>query len=198
MRQTKKGNLFFKFFQIGTFLLLIAAIIFSTASGNAGEWMESYRYPREYRAHVEQYASLYGVEPNLVYAIIKAESGFSPSVVSRAGAIGLMQITPERFAEICTDIQGVELKDAGLLYDPMTNLDAGCAWLSYLYRYYGIWEHAHAAYYVGTETVDAWLSIPDYLNENGILTEIPDEAVAAYVRDVQKATEYYQKLYYAP
>lgn len=185
---------------VAFFLLVALAIGFGFGFDAVMTAIERHKYPirEELRDAVAAKSEEYNIPEEILWATLHATGGFSSNKVSASGAIGLMQITPERFAEICTDIQGVELKDAGLLYDPMTNLDAGCAWLSYLYRYYGIWEHAHAAYYVGTETVDAWLSIPDYLNENGILTEIPDEAVAAYVRDVQKATEYYQKLYYAP
>ena len=73
MKKTKKRKGSIQFIKIGSFLLLLLAVIFSTSSGYAGTWMEAYRYPREYRAHVEQYSFLYGVEPNLIYAIIKAE-----------------------------------------------------------------------------------------------------------------------------
>lgn len=52
-------------------------------------------YPRKYSEYVSEYASLYGISENLVYAIIKCESGFNPYSCSGAGAVGLMQITPD-------------------------------------------------------------------------------------------------------
>ena len=83
-----------KLCRLGVLGALIAAMMFSTASGYAKHLIDAGAYPRKYRAHVEQHANFYGVEPNLVYAIIKAESGFRPHVVSYAGAVGLMQIMP--------------------------------------------------------------------------------------------------------
>ena len=51
-------------------------------------------YPREYCDFVEQYATAYDVPVNLVYAVIRTESGFDPEAVSSAGAVGLMQMMP--------------------------------------------------------------------------------------------------------
>ena len=52
---------------------------------------------------VQLYSNKYGVDSNLVKAIIKTESNFDPNVVSSAGAKGLMQLMPEN----CRDL-GVE------------------------------------------------------------------------------------------
>ncbi len=92
-----------KLFRLGVLCALFAGMLFSTASGYAKRFVDAGTYPREYRAHVEQHANFYGVEPNLVYAIIKAESGFRPHVVSYAGAVGLMQIMPVTYEK---DISG--------------------------------------------------------------------------------------------
>ena len=50
------------------------------------------------------YSEEYGVEPALIYAVMKAESGFDPEVVSYAGAVGLMQLMPETFDWLQTHI----------------------------------------------------------------------------------------------
>ena len=50
-----------------------------------------------YREIVEEEARTQGVDPALVYAVMKAESNFDPDATSHAGARGLMQITPDTF-----------------------------------------------------------------------------------------------------
>ena len=87
--------------------------------------------------------------------------------------------------------------DAGMLYDPATNLRAGAALLSELYRRYGVWETVYAAYFAGEAQVDLWLADPELVNEQGRLQSIPDKATAKYVKQTVKATELYEKLYYS-
>lgn len=86
---------------------------------------------------VQLYSNKYDVDPNLVKAIIKAESNFDPNVVSSAEAKGLMQLMPEN----CEDL-GVS--------DPFNieqNIDGGVRHIKeYLDRYNGDVEMALMAY----------------------------------------------------
>ena len=107
-----------------------------------------------------------------------------------------MQLSPERFQTIYTDILHESAPDSGMLYDPATNLRAGAALISELYRRYGVWETVYAAYYAGEAQVDLWLADPEIVNAQGRLENIPDKATAKYVKQMQKAVELYEKLYY--
>ena len=52
-----------------------------------------YLYPMRFSTAVQKYSSMYGVEKELVYAVIKCESNFKVDASSYAGAKGLMQLT---------------------------------------------------------------------------------------------------------
>ena len=54
-------------------------------------------YPRKYSRQVEQWAAEYELDPLLVYAFIRTESGFDPAATSSVEARGLMQMTEETF-----------------------------------------------------------------------------------------------------
>lgn len=184
-----------KLFRFGVLCLLMTAMLFSAASGYAKRLIDAGVYPREYRAQVEQQANFYGMEPNLVYAIIKAESGFRPDVVSYAGAIGLMQIMPETYKDdICYKI-GLD-DDPSHLYDPETNIQAGVCYFSHWYAYYGTSVEAVAAYHAGVGNVNKWREA-GYVDEYGTLDveQIPLQGTRNYVNTVLYYKARYDELY---
>ena len=154
--------------------------------------------PEEYAPYVEQYAAEYGVPTDLVWAVIKTESGFDSSAVSSKGAVGLMQMMPATFEWLTEDI----LRDyhgVGMLYDPETNIKYGTYYLSRLYNRFSDWDTALAAYNGGEGNVSEWLKDKNY-SDDGIklkTDKIPDEfsETKNYVKKVNKALENYKKLY---
>lgn len=148
--------------------------------------------PKEYSEFVEKYATLYNVPEHVCYAVIKCESGFDSTAVSKAGAIGLMQIMPSTFTYLCS--RTGDNYETGMLYDPETNIRYGIYYLSMLYDRFGAWETVFAAYNCGPSRVDGWIK-DGKVNETGRLTEIPIAATAAYVERVTNTIEKYEKLY---
>jgi soluble lytic murein transglycosylase-like protein len=109
--------------------------------------------PTAYRQEIESTASRYGVDHQLVRAVVQVESGGNPRAVSPKGAQGLMQLMPARAA-----LLGVA--DA---FDPRANLDAGVRHLrDLLLRFDGNVRLAVAAYNAGEDAVRLHGGVPPF------------------------------------
>jgi soluble lytic murein transglycosylase len=121
------------------------------------DWYLRTRYPLEYEHIVTAHARNYDLQPELLAAVIYAESRFDPEAVSSAGAVGLMQLLPET-------AKGIALRTGGNrfvvsdLRNPEINVRYGSWYLDHLRdRYDGDLRLALAAYHAGPGNVDSWL-----------------------------------------
>ena len=144
-------------------------------------------YPDKYSDYVEKYSEEYGVDRNLVYAVIKQESNFREKAKSNRGAKGLMQIMNDTAIEIADELgySGVNL------YNAETNIDIGTKYLADLIEKYENPKIAIAAYNAGFGNVDKCVIKEDGSN----LEEIPYRETEMYLRKVMKNYEMYNKLY---
>ena len=182
---------------IAFFLLIALSVGFGFAFDGIATALEKRQYPKvaSLEAAITETAREFGLPETVLWAAIQTESNFVSSAVSDHGEVGLMQLTPELFTHICTQVLGEEQMDHGMLYDPVTNLRCGAAWISHLYQRYGVWETVFAAYHAGTDQVDAWLSDPTLVTPQGTL-QIPDAATKNQVDRMVKAVKKYSQLYY--
>ena len=175
-----------------------AIIILSVLIGLSAQFLKSYtehaNHPKRFSEYVEKYSEEFRVPESLIYSVIKCESSFDSAAVSRAGAIGLMQIKPATFEWLCQ--KRGDNYETGMLYDPDTNIRYGTYYLSMLYERFGVWETACAAYNCGPSRVASWIE-EGKVTESGRLTEIPISETAAYVERVFAAKEKYDSLYYS-
>ncbi len=104
---------------------------------------------------IRQQASEKHLDPALIAAVIYAESRFRDQE-SHAGALGLMQITPQTAAGIARRSGGTQFV-TGDLSDPEINISYGSYYLRYLLDLYdGNEVAALAAYNAGTGNVESW------------------------------------------
>lgn len=115
-------------------------------------------YPLRYERAITAAAAERKLDPYLVFGVIRAESRFRPHIVSRAGAIGLMQITPATGRWIAGKLNRAGFAPADL-YDPQVNLQFGTWYLRYLIdRFDGDLDSALLAYNAGPGNVERWRS----------------------------------------
>ncbi len=141
-------------------------------------------YPIKYKSEVIKYAHNYNLDPELVMALMYAESGFDSNAVSKKGAIGLMQIMPLTAEWIAS-----ELNDKGFdLFEVDTNIRYGCFYLNYLYGKFNDKILVLCAYNAGESRVREWLDKMEINKDN-----IPFTETKNYVNRVLKLEKYYSK-----
>ncbi len=154
-------------------------------------------YPLKYEVVVEKYSKEYNLDKELIYAIIKTESGFNEKAKSSKNAFGLMQITEETLEWLSTKTPENDSElTANDLYDKETNLRLGCFLLRLNLDYYKDEKTAICAYNAGRSRVDKWLADSKYSKNGKTLDEIPFEETKNYVQKVHDAKEMYNKLYF--
>ena len=151
-------------------------------------------HPRDFSEYVSKYAAEYGVPEYILYAVIKTESNFESNKLSDDGEIGLMQLSPETLDWLLTLTK--EDQEAGILYDPETNIRYGAYMMSYLYTEYSRWNTVFAIMDAGLSTVDQWMLNRKLVDELGNLVVFPEEETENYVNQVNETMEVYRNLYY--
>ncbi len=85
----------------------------------------------EYDEYIEKYALKYGLDPQLIKAIMKTESDFNNETVSHAGARGLMQVMPVVWQDVKKKY-GFDWEYSSGVFEPEKNIEVACAYLAWL------------------------------------------------------------------
>lgn len=167
----------------------------SQAAGWSGRFGElGLRYPRPWQEAVYQNASNNALPLPWVYAIMRQESHFMSDAVSRAGALGLMQVMPNTGRHIVTT-QGLshDLSVPNALLDTSLNIELGTRYMNMMMARFLHPIYATAAYNAGPSRVDTW--IQRYPTDMRIWIEsIPFDETRGYVKAVMAYTQVYSAL----
>ena len=176
-------------------LLCVAVYFVAKNFGKTQRFIGSKLYPIKYSKYVDKASEDYNVDKALVYAMIHTESHFNENAVSSAGAVGLMQLTPETYEWLCNK-RDIDYVDGGL-YEPSINIDFGTYLISYLFNEFCDEKLVIAAYNAGPDNVKAWLKNPRYSPDGKTLAKIPYAETEKHVEKVLDAEEKYKKLYFS-
>ena len=155
-------------------------------------------FPKPYWPDLKRYSSANGLDPFLVASLIRQESEFNPNAISRANALGLMQLLPS-VGKTLARAEKVRHYNTQALFTPELNLQLGTRYFKEMVdQYNGHLEYALAAYNAGSDRVDAWLADGKYRDEAEFVESIPFTETREYVQAILRNRTLYQRLYRNP
>ena len=150
-------------------------------------------FPLAYRVSLDREAGRNRLDPMLLAGLIRQESAFASDAISRAGAVGLMQIMPPTGRRVARRL-GLSFSRAKL-FDPEYNVRLGSSYLSRLLMAYPAREYALAAYNAGESRVKLWTDGQKYDETPEFVESIPFTETRRYVQKVLRNAELYRQLY---
>ena len=152
-------------------------------------------YPLAYFDTLQAEAKRRNLDPYLLASITRQESGFEPTIVSSAGAVGLMQIMPEEASRIAA-AGGLGPVTRADLFDPKTNIAVGAAEFS---QKLATWKGNHilaiASYNAGERAVGTWIEKTPMDDSDLFVESIPYAETRLYVKTVTRNRFEYRRIY---
>jgi len=158
-------------------------------------------FPRPYLELVEKYAREYSLAPSLLYGLMRTESAFREAVVSRAGAVGLMQLMPKTAKDVAERMRRAGgpdyIGENGVVdsTNPSLNVHIGVYYFKYLQDYFKDTVLALLAYNGGQNRVRR-LRSANKLPIDLFVETITNLENRDYGKRVPAAARVYQELYY--
>ncbi|HAA89685.1 MAG: Lytic transglycosylase [Thermoanaerobacterales bacterium 50_218] len=187
--------MFINLVRLRCFLLVALFLVILSIYLAQAKWFWKIFYPWPYRQEITVAAEGFQLDPYLVAAIVRVESGFNPCARSRVGALGLMQVMPETASWVAKEM-GLSEFHPSLLYNSQLNLQIGCWYLAHLLEEFdGNLVVALAAYNAGRGNVHKWLLSDQWEGTAADLHKIPFRETQFFVRSVLRNHKIYRYLY---
>jgi soluble lytic murein transglycosylase len=151
-------------------------------------------YPLKYAELVRAGLEGTGIEPEFVFSLIRQESFFDPAAVSRAGAVGLMQVLPETARGLAAKL-GETAPPRERLFDPAVNIRYGTAYLARKYAGLGNPVYLLCDYNAGPAKLNFWRENLGNLDPDLFTEFIPYTETRDYVRHILANMVMYRLLY---
>jgi len=165
-----------------TIIVLIATIFIAIC----------FLYPLKYKDIIDEYSEEFNLDRYAIYSVINIESNYDKKALSKAGAIGLMQLLPSTAADVANRLN---IQEEINLYDEKINIRLGCYYLSYLLDMYdNNMTNALCAYNWGLTNVNNWLQLGNK-DESGTITNIPVEETKNHIKKFERNYKIYKLIY---
>jgi soluble lytic murein transglycosylase len=151
-------------------------------------------YPLDFDPQIIELADGYHLDPYFIFALICQESHYEETIVSGAGAIGLMQLMPET-ARIQAKKMGKAFNTADL-YQAEDNLEIGIAHVADLFnRFSGDSVLVLCAYNAGSSAAQAWFEEFGNMERDEFIENIPYRETRLFVKNILEHAAAYRRLY---
>ncbi|MDR2599514.1 MAG: lytic transglycosylase domain-containing protein, partial [Oscillospiraceae bacterium] len=151
-------------------------------------------YPMSYSDIIFENAREFDLEPELIFAVIHAESRFRANARSPVGASGLMQIM-EDTANWIAPMAGIDdFNYSEQIMDPEINIRLGSFYLRMMLNRFEDLTVALSAYNAGSGNVGNWLNNPEYSSDGVTLDYIPFAETRNYIEKVERNMDIYRTL----
>jgi soluble lytic murein transglycosylase len=151
-------------------------------------------FPQPYWETIEQQSAKNNLDPYMVASLIRQESEFNAGAVSRADALGLMQLLPSVGRSMAKEEGDRHFREDQLL-DPDTNIRLGTRYLGQiLSKFGGKPEYAFAAYNAGDDRVANWREAGSYNGMDEFVESIPFTETREYVQAILRNEAIYREL----
>ncbi len=154
-------------------------------------------FPKAYWSDLKRCAAANELDPYLVASLIRQESEFNPNAVSRANAVGLMQLLPKTGKVVARQVK-LRRYNSSQLYTPAVNLQLGTRYFRGMVDKFGSFEYALAAYNAGSDRVEEWLGQGKYRDPEEFVESIPFTETREYVQAILRNASLYKQLYGTP
>ena len=153
-------------------------------------------FPMGYQAIIQSFAPKH-VDPFLVAGLIREESLYSARVVSRVGAVGLMQLMPATAKRVAQQLNLSDSKyEPDQLYQPKHNIQLGTHYLAQLLdEYQGNLIYSVAAYNAGPQAVQRWMAKNGHRPPDEFVELIGYRETRGYVKRVVGSYRIYRTLF---
>ena len=154
-------------------------------------------FPKPYWADLKKFSSSNALDPYLVASLIRQESEFNPAAVSRANAVGLMQLLPKVGKGVAKQ-EKLKHFSTQQLFTPAVNMQLGTRYFRSMVDKFGAFEYALAAYNAGADRVQDWLGQGKYRDPQEFVESIPFTETREYVQAILRNENVYRQLYGTP
>jgi soluble lytic murein transglycosylase len=152
-------------------------------------------FPRPFWEDLKKNALLNQLDPFVVASLIRQESEFNPAALSRANAMGLMQLLPHVGKGVAKE-EKIKHFSPNELFVANVNLQLGTRYFKHMVdHYHGQVEYALAAYNAGEERVDDWRNNGDFKDVEEFVESIPFTETREYVQAILRNAVLYRLLY---